>query len=179
MQRNLMPPTSSDLERDLVNVFSEIFTEMFTVEHDGKRDIPIRHLWNADLCPVEMLPYLACALSVDGEATDFSEDQLRSLIKTSLSIHRKKGTIAAIKETIAALGYTLNRIEEGVDGHWAKFRVVMETPLSIANAKILKSLIEKTAPLSRELSSFETATVHQYDGTITSDGSYTHGVIIN
>lgn len=179
MERNLLPPSSSDLERDLVNVFSEIFTDLFTVEHDGKREIPIRHLWNADLCPAHLLPYLACAMSVDGEATDYSEDQLRNLIKMSLSIHRKKGTIAAIKETITALGYTLNRIEEGVDGHWAKFRVVMESPLSIANATILKSLIEKTAPVSRELSSFETETVHQYDGEITSDGSYTHGVIIN
>ena len=174
---NILPPTSSELERDLVNVFSEVFLEMFTVEHEGKREIPIRHLWNPDLCPTHLLPYLACAMSVDGEATDFSEDQLRSLIKTSLSIHRKKGTIASIKELIEALGYSLDRIDEGSDGHWAKFRVVMATPLSIANAKLLKMLIEVTAPLSRELSSFESSTVHQYDGTITSDGSYTHGVI--
>ena len=175
---NILPNNSSKLEHDMVNMFSDLFTELFTVEIDGTRDIPIRHLWNPDKCPAHMLPYLACVMSVDGEATDFSEDQLRALIKASLGIHIKKGTIASIKETIEALGYRVARIDEGVDGHWAKFRVVMESPLSIANAKLLRDLIEGTAPLTRELSSFEVQNVHQYDGTILSDGTFTHGVII-
>ena len=173
MTQTVLPQSASQLEHDLVYLYTERQKEVFTL----LGEIPIRHLWNANTCPAVLLSYLACALSVDGEATDFSEDQLRNLIKASLSIHRKKGTIASIKELIAALEYRLDRIVEGADGHWAKYRVVMATPLSIANANTLKMLIESTAPLSRELSSFESQTVHQYDGTITSDGSYTHGVI--
>ena len=169
----VLPQSSSRLEKDLVHLFVE--RQKSVLEING--EIPIRHLWNPDTCPAVMLPYLACALSVDAPATEFSEDQLRALIKVSLQFHQRKGTVQSIKDIIEALGYRLSRIEEGTDGHWAKYRVVMESALSIANGTALKALIEASAPLSRELASISYDVVHQYDGTIKNDGTYAHGVI--
>ncbi|MYF97778.1 phage tail protein I [Candidatus Poribacteria bacterium] len=172
----VLPRSASRLEADLVDIYSQ--RQKNALLYEG--DIPVRHLWNADTCPSEMLAYLECSMSVHGDAVDFSETQRRNFIKKSLEIHKKKGTIGSIKAVVEALGYrlaTMNGIREGTDGHWANYRIVMESPLSIANANALEKLIEGTAPLRCNLTSFSSETVHPYDGTIQYDGMFTYGVI--
>ena len=115
MNQTVLPNTASELEKAIVQACSDIFQELFTVQYGNRRDIPIRTLWNPDLCQVDMLPYLACAMSVDtvavksfmNDETDVNKPKLRQLIKDSVSIHKKKGTIRAIRETIKSLGYAL------------------------------------------------------------------------
>ena len=66
--------------------------------------VPVRDVWNADTCPASVLPWLAWALSVDQWDPNWTDAQKRATIKASVSIHRFKGTIGAVRQAIAALG---------------------------------------------------------------------------
>lgn len=172
----VLPRSASRLEADIVDLYSQRQKDELLYEGE----IPVRHLWNPDTCPPALLAYLECSMSVHGDAVEFSETQRRNFIKRSLDIHRKKGTIGSIKAVVEALGYrlaTINGIREGTDGHWANFRIVMDSPLSIANANALEKLIERTAPLRCNLTSFSSETVGAYDGSWQYDGTFTYGVI--
>ncbi|WP_419779821.1 phage tail protein I [Maridesulfovibrio sp.] len=107
--------------------------------------VPIRDLWNPWKCPLELLPWLAWALSVDWWDDAWSEDVKRKMVAGSIAIHRHKGTPWAVKEYLKILGYRDAQIIEGVEplrhdsqhqrgglyeyvnpGHWALFRVVCD-----------------------------------------------------
>lgn len=169
----VLPETATLLEKALVDFYIARQKDVFEVEGE----IPLRYLYDIENCPGNMLSYLACALSVEANTINFSDTQLRQLIRDSYNLHTRKGTIQALKDVIASLGYNLNRIEEGVEGHWAKYRLVMNTALTIANGRNLKKLIEDAAPVSRELVSLTYDTAHAYDGVIRYDGSYAYGRI--
>lgn len=64
----------------------------------------IRSAWDADTCPVDLLPYLAVAWSVDEWDPDWPEATKRAVIKASPEIHRLKGTKGAIRRAIESLG---------------------------------------------------------------------------
>lgn len=193
MPRNntILPPSSSDLEVDLFDAFKEVMEEKLQVPN-----IPIKFLWNADLCPTKFLPHLACAFSVDGDPADFSTTQLRNLIKNSLEIHLRKGTVWSVKQVVEDLGYGVTSLIEGDrdgsdniirdDGRWAHFAVEIDTPISIAAANATVALIQALAPVSRKLVLFTyTAVALRYDGgvnddgdfTLFSDGTFTHGEV--
>lgn len=63
-------------------------------------------LWNPDTCPVEFLPWLAWALSVDQWDNAWSEEAKRAVCRASLSIHKIKGTPGAVENALAAAGVT-------------------------------------------------------------------------
>lgn len=65
---------------------------------------PLRELWDADSCPVALLPWMAWAYSVDQWDATWSHVQQREAIKRSVSIHRYKGTIGAVRDALDALG---------------------------------------------------------------------------
>lgn len=64
----------------------------------------IRACWDADACPVHLLPYLAQAWSVDEWEPDWSEAQKRAAIKAAPATHQLKGTAGALERAIVALG---------------------------------------------------------------------------
>lgn len=68
-------------------------------------------MWSPHDCPVDLLPWLAWAFSVDEWDTEWSEAQKRASIAASYSIHRRKGTIGAVRRAIAALGLEVEIIE--------------------------------------------------------------------
>lgn len=72
---------------------------------------PARTVWNADDCPADLLPWLAWAFSVDFWDASWSDDQKRASIKTAVSVQRYKGTIGAVKQALAALGYAVTITE--------------------------------------------------------------------
>jgi phage tail P2-like protein len=92
---NLLPPNATTLERNVAVVNSRL----------GELPTPLRDLRNADTCPVELLPWLASELSVDLWGADWAEDQKRASIKTSLAVHRVKGTIGAVRRALGAIGF--------------------------------------------------------------------------
>jgi len=107
--------------------------------------VPIRSLWHPWECPLEFLPWLAWALSVDWWDDAWPEDVKRKVVAGSIAIHRHKGTPWAVREYLKILGYRDVQIFEGVEplrhdgqhqrgglyeyvnpGHWALFRVVCD-----------------------------------------------------
>jgi len=100
--QSLLPPNASVLLRDLESVFCDSF------------DLPTlnRYVVNPDLAPAHILPWLAWALSVDDWSDSWSEQIRRNVIKASVEVHRKKGTIGALKKALQAFNYENVKVEE-------------------------------------------------------------------
>jgi len=90
----LLPPSSTPLERALADTVAKVST----------LPTPARDLWNPDTCPVELLPWLAWAFSLDDWDVTWTESQQRAAVKASYSVHRYKGTIGSVKDALQELG---------------------------------------------------------------------------
>jgi len=90
---SILPPNLSDLERDLDIAISRIESV----------NIPIYTLWDPWECPIDVLPYLAWALSVDFWRSGWSEAVKRNVVANAKLIHSKKGTRQAVERAIAGV----------------------------------------------------------------------------
>lgn len=81
------------------------------IERASSMPVPIASIADPDTCPVELLPWLAWAESVDEWRADWSEARKRAAIKASRAIHEHKGTAAALKLAVATLGFDVEIIE--------------------------------------------------------------------
>ena len=81
----------------------EVAMETAMKEGQGISDLVIRHLWNPDTCPIDVLPWLAWALSVDKWDENWSTEVKRNVVRSSVEVHRKKGTLFAIKQAVRAV----------------------------------------------------------------------------
>lgn len=61
-------------------------------------------LWNPQSCPSQLLAYLAWAWSVDTWRSDWPDATKRAVIAASPEVKRLKGTVAAVKAAVGALG---------------------------------------------------------------------------
>lgn len=77
------------------------------------RDVPVvvRETWNPDTCPLALLPWLAWAFNVDTWDASWTEAQKRGVIKNSVAVHKKKGTIGALRAAMDGLGYDVTVTE--------------------------------------------------------------------
>lgn len=94
---DLLPPNATAAERALSEA----------IARTGDVPILVREMWNPDTCPMDLLPWLAWAFSVDEWDPSWSEIQKRQTIKKSIEVHSYKGTIGAVRESLAALGYDI------------------------------------------------------------------------
>jgi phage tail P2-like protein len=81
-----------------------------------------------DTVEASALPALAeqfDVLGYKGWALCNTEQDRRNLIKKAIELHRYKGTVWAIRESLKSIGFTDVTVEEGVNGHWARFRVTL------------------------------------------------------
>ena len=62
--------------------------------------VALRDLWLPASAPVHLLPHLAASWSVDSWNADWSEEQKRQAIGNSYFVHRRKGTVGAIRRAI-------------------------------------------------------------------------------
>ena len=101
MSDHLLPSNATQLEIDLALTMDRI------------TDVPVlvREVWDPDLCPAALLPWLAWAFSVDTWDSRWTESQKRETIRTSIRVHKYKGTIGAVKEALIALGFGAEVIE--------------------------------------------------------------------
>jgi len=90
MSEDLLPPNATPQERALAN----------TVARVSAIPVLLRDLWSANTCPAALLPWLAWGMSVDEWDSSWTEQQKRNVIASSVEIHRKKGTIGAVKRII-------------------------------------------------------------------------------
>ncbi len=97
----LLPPNQTRLEASLANAAALPHTpEVLAL------------LWDAQRCPVQLLPWLAWALSVDEWSEAWTEAQKRAVVQESIALHRKKGTPWAVKTALAAIGYPVLELVE-------------------------------------------------------------------
>jgi phage tail P2-like protein len=90
----LLPPNATQAERAIEAVPARI------------DDIPtaFRDLWNPWTCPVNLLPWLAWAVSVDSWDAAWPEHTKRARIASTIDIQRHKGTVGSIQDVVAAFG---------------------------------------------------------------------------
>jgi len=184
---DLLPPNASALERRLDA----------TMEESTSLPVNISSVWDPATCPIESLPHLAWANSVDFWADEWPEEDKREVVAQSLQVHRHKGTPGAIKDAIRAAGYGDVEIIEGLDikahdgtyvhdgvrrygggGHWAWFIVTAKFPVSIAQAAKIKEIVLRT---QREVCFLHSLrydeALNLHNAAVAYDGTFTHGVV--
>ncbi|CAI0993064.1 Bacteriophage P2-related tail formation protein [Serratia proteamaculans] len=166
---SLLPSGSSPLERRAAQACAGI----------SDLNTPLRDLWNPDRCPVKFLPYLAWAFSVDRWDEKWTPAEKRKAVKDAFYIHRRKGTIAAIRRVIEAMGYSMSIAEWWqVADPRGTFRLtidVNEVGITEEIVRELERLIGDARPVSRHIAQLSIATkvsgfiysaVSVYDGDI-------------
>lgn len=132
---SLLPPNSPELERAIEEV-ARAATAL---------DVPIRDLWDPERCPLELLPWLAWAWSVDEWSDAWTERQKRDTVKTALAVQRVKGTIGAVRRALGALGLEV-RVQEWFNqspaGDPYTFRVLIETKNTPATRGALVKVVD-------------------------------------
>lgn len=147
MSKSLLPTGSTPLERAATEAMAEAMALR----------VPLRDLWSPDRCPLPLLPYLAWALSVDRWDQAWTEKIKRSVIKASFFVHKRKGTINAVRRVVEPLGYLIEVLEwwqtvpMGTPGTFALKVGVLDTGITEEMYKELERLIDDAKPVSRHL----------------------------
>lgn len=103
--QSLLPPNASILIKDLEAVLGEAL-DLETLN---------RFVNNPSVAPQNILPWLAWAVSADDWSDSWSEEVRRNVIKASIEVHQRKGTIGALKKALEAFNYTNIKVEEWFD----------------------------------------------------------------
>ena len=90
----LLPPNATALERAVEASMARL----------ADVPVPLRSLWNPDTCPVDLLPYLAWALSLDSWSSAWPETIKRARVRQALAIQRRKGTASSVRDVVASFG---------------------------------------------------------------------------
>lgn len=150
-----------------------------------------------DTVNASALQALAEQFSLVGDGWELAEsdEARRGLIRGAIELHRYKGTPWAIREVIRRLGLgevtiiegLADRVRDGTirrdgiyvhgDAHaWAKYRVILQQPITNDQAAQLRTLLAAYAPARCHLASLEyQAVANRHNGTIRRNGQYNRG----
>ncbi|HHT0026149.1 phage tail protein I [Klebsiella michiganensis] len=152
MNNTLLPPSASAWMRS---------AEAATAKLSGIT-VAIRTLWTPTACPVDLLPYLAWALSVDRWDKDWPAARKIAAIQRSYWLHRRKGTRGAVRRVIEDMGFSATFAEWfDVGDEPGTFRLevdVNEVGLTPKTLDELNRLIGDAKPVSRHLAQLTIAT---------------------
>ncbi len=152
MNNTLLPPSASAWMRS---------AEAATAKLSGIT-VAIRTLWTPTACPVDLLPYLAWALSVDRWDKGWPAERKIAAIQRSYWLHRRKGTRAAVRRVIEDMGFSATFAEWfDVGDEPGTFRLevdVNEVGLTPKTLDELNRLIGDAKPVSRHLAQMTIAT---------------------
>lgn len=152
MNNTLLPPSASAWMRS---------AEAATAKLSGIT-VAIRTLWTPTACPVDLLPYLAWALSVDRWDKYWPAERKIAAIQRSYWLHRRKGTRAAVRRVIEDMGFSATFAEWfDVGDEPGTFRLevdVNEVGLTPKTLDELNRLIGDAKPVSRHLAQLTIAT---------------------
>lgn len=147
----LLPPSSTPLERALANTVAKVST----------LPTPARDLWNPDTCPVELLPWLAWAFSLDDWDVTWTEAQQRAAVKASYSVHRYKGTIGSVKDALQALGLGVlvqewfNQIPAGDPYTYKLLLEVNQYGVSLAQLEKIQDVVDNAKNLRSHMTTLD------------------------
>lgn len=129
--------------------------------HMGAIDINIDTLWDPYKCPLELLPFLAWALSVDNWDDDWPEEIKRNVVAAAPEVHRKKGTVYAVEKALDAFDMSYKIVEwwqQEPIGRRGTFNITVYVGTTIYNSDVIldaktqilaKSAIKASKPKSR------------------------------
>ncbi|MEZ7213869.1 phage tail protein I [Klebsiella spallanzanii] len=143
MSSSLLPPSSTDWLR---------YTEAGTARLSSIM-VALRTLWTPTASPVDLLPYLAWALSVDRWDKDWPTERKIAAIQRSYWLHRRKGTRAAVRRVVEDMGFSATFAEWFEVGDApGTFRLevdINEVGLTAKTLAELNRLINDAKPVSR------------------------------
>ncbi|WP_205619724.1 phage tail protein I [Acidocella sp. MX-AZ02] len=182
----LLPPNATAGERALEQATARV----------GAVPVVAGALWNAQTCPLELLPWLAWAWRVDEWDSTWPEAVKRAVVAASIANHKIKGTLASMETALAVAGYPNAQIIEGdpvwnldgtvmLDGshdlgnpaNWPYYRVILSAPIANSQADQVKRILAATQPARCYLLGLDfTQAAFILNGTVLLDGSYNLGV---
>lgn len=98
MSESLLPRNATTLELAIEGAQARI----------GDVPTPLRSLWDPETCPVDLLPWLAWALSIDNWSAEWPEDVKRARLASAIEIQRRKGTAKSVRDVVRSYGGTLS-----------------------------------------------------------------------
>jgi len=113
---------------------------------------PVARVMDPETCPPHLLGWLAWALSVDVWDAAWDEATKRRVLSHSLEVHRRKGTVGAIRRALSALfaDIDLQEWQETGDAPHS-FRAKL-SGFASADVATVKGIIERTKPARSQLS---------------------------
>lgn len=145
VKSSLLPPSATETEIRLAEAHSGL----------SALAVPLRDIWNPDTCPVSLLPYLAWSRSVDRWDESWTEAVKRQVVKDAFYIHRRKGTISAIRRVVEPFGFLIRVIEwwqtNEAPGTFRLDIGVQEQGITEETYQELERLISDAKPCSRHL----------------------------
>lgn len=151
MRNQLLPNNTTPLERAAAEALADI----------ERVPVPLRQLWNPNDCPAHLLPYLAWAFSVDRWDPTWSTEAKRDVCRSAWAVHKRKGTISALRRVVEPLGYLLEVEEwfqqqpEGPRGTFALRIGVLDTGITDAMYEELTRLVVDAKPLTRHITGLD------------------------
>lgn len=187
-ETTLLPPASTSLERAV---------DLTAATRLAALPAIVASLWNAGTCPPAILPWLAWSMSVDEWDEGWGVDKKRAVIAESRLIHQQKGTIAAIRRALTAIGQPDAIVIERGDyvhrnaaitrdgthhragaGGWATYRVILSHPATINQGLQIKRLLASVQRNCITLTAIDyRQAAHQRNGAITRNGVWSRGVV--
>jgi phage tail P2-like protein len=101
MADSLLPPNATPLEKSLEAATARL----------GEVPVPVDTLFDPWACPASHLPWLAYHLSVDHWNTAWPETTKRRVTAAAIAVHRRKGTVGAVRRALEALGAPPDPVE--------------------------------------------------------------------
>ncbi|KMJ54905.1 phage tail protein [Vogesella sp. EB] len=186
MSRYLLPPNRTPFEAALADA---TFLDVDVTQ--------LRGIADSTRSPAAQLPWLAWERSVENFDDAINEEQQRNLIKNSISVHRRKGTVSAVRDVFRSLGLGEVVIQEGnhhyiadgtltADGFgtggdpdgWVEYRVQIDKLLSVEQSRVARAVLADVAPARSVLWGIDfTGASLIANGLAIADGSYTAGVV--
>lgn len=129
-------------------------------------DVIVRQVWDPDTCPESVLPWLAWSFSVDTWQSDWTDDQKRDAIKSTIAVQQTKGTVGAVRESISSASIAARVIEwhrDDVVGDPYTYRIEIETEdgavvPSLSDIEQILAAVNRTKSLRSHLDSIEVNT---------------------
>ncbi|MGL0889599.1 phage tail protein I [Klebsiella pneumoniae] len=152
MNNSLLPPSSTAWMRSAEGAAGRL----------SAITVALRTLWTPTASPVDLLPYLAWALSVDRWDKGWPATKKVAAIQQSYWLHRRKGTRAAVRRVIEDMGFSATFAEWfDVGDEPGTFRIevdVNDVGLTPKTLDELNRLIGDAKPVSRHLAQMTIAT---------------------
>lgn len=143
---SLLPPNQTPFESDLETVSSRI----------SNLPVEIRDVWNPDTCPLELLPWLAWALSIDSWKDYWPESVKRARLRNAITISRRKGTRQSLNDVMSSFGVEMDLDETNEDLAPFQFNVKIDVNNTGAlSSEFTRDVVEEISRTKRSASYFE------------------------